>query len=433
MIDGGAQELLDALLRGRFVDPASGTRFASPVGTVRIADDLDGAYGDLVGRLRLGRRLAIVADPITWEVLGHRVAAAIPNAQTVILRQPRPDAETVEEVRRGAGRVDALVAVGSGTINDVCKVAAFRDQRRYALFATAPSMNGYLTSVATIMIRGVPCALAVRAPCAAFFDLAVLAQAPQRMIRAGIGQCLARSTAQVDWLLAHHLWGHPYSDTPFEILAEDEALVLEHADAAVAGDRATVAALVRVLVLAGLGAALAGSTHPLAMGESLISDYIDLMASPHPGSLHGEQVGVAAWTVARLQAAILARDEPPAVGATWIDEETMRQRFGPLAQECIKALKRKALDGTGAAQIGKKLAMDWPRLRARLRAAMLPLTRIERAMQAAGLPMTAEALGIPRELYRDAVRHGRELRDRYGILDLAADAGILHDFAEQER
>ena len=47
--------------------------------------------------------------------------------------------------------------------------------------------------------------------------------------------------------------------------------------------------------------------------------------------------------------------------------------------------------------------------------------------------MTAEALGIPRELYRDAVRHGRELRDRYGILDLAADAGILHDFAEQER
>lgn len=433
MIEGDSQELLDEILSGRFVDPATGARFACPVGTLRIGDDLDGAYGDLVGRLRLGRRLAIVADPITWEVLGRRVAAAIPDAQPVILRQPRADGETVEEVRRAAGRVDALLAVGSGTINDVCKVAAFRDQRRYALFATAPSMNGYLTNVATIMLRGVPSVMAVRGPCAAFFDLAVLARAPARLIRAGIGQCLARSTAQVDCLLAHHVCGHPYSDTPFDILAEDEGLVLEHAAAAATGDRATVAALVRLLVLAGLGTVLAGSTHPVAMGESLISHYIDLLASPHPGSLHGEQLAVASWTVARLQASILARNEPPALGPTWIDEETMRQRFGPLAEECIKALKRKAIDRTGAEQISTKLAMDWPRLRARLRAAMLPLARMERAMRAAGLPMTAADFGVPRELYRNAVRHGRELRDRYGMLDLAADAGILQEFADQER
>lgn len=433
MIESGSRELLEEILSGRFVDPATGARFACPLGTLRIADDLDGAYGDLVGRLRLGRRLAVVADPITWEILGRRVAAAIPGAQPVILKLPRADAETVEEVRRCAGRVDALLAVGAGTINDVCKVAAFRDQRRYALFATAPSMNGYLTSVATIMIRGVPHTLAVRGPCAAFFDLATLARAPARMIRAGIGQCLARSTAQVDWLLAHYVCGQPYSDTPFEILAEDEAIVLEHADAAVAGDRAIVEALVRLLVLAGLGTALVGSTHPVAMGASLISQYIDLMASPHPGSLHGEQVGVGAWTVARLQASILAREQPPVLAPTWIDEETMRQRFGPLAHECIKAIKRKAIDGTAAEQISSRLAMDWPRLRARLRAAMLPLARMERAMRAAGLPTTAEALGVARELYRDAVRHGRELRDRYGMLDLAADAGILQEFADRER
>jgi glycerol-1-phosphate dehydrogenase [NAD(P)+] len=36
------------------------------------------------------------------------------------------------------------------------------------------------------------------------------------------------------------------------------------------------------------------------------------------------------------------------------------------------------------------------------------------------------------EFYREAVCHAREIRKRYSALDLAADAGILEQFAAGE-
>ena len=126
--------------------------------------------------------------------------------------------QTVEVLRRASADADALVAVGSGTINDVCKYAAAKDGKRYAVFATAPSMNGYASKNAAITIDGHKSSLAAASPVGVFMDLAVLCAAPARMIRAGLGDSLCRSTAQADWLLSHHLLGTPYRHAPFALL-----------------------------------------------------------------------------------------------------------------------------------------------------------------------------------------------------------------------
>ena len=55
-----------------------------------------------------------------------------------------------------------------------------------------------------------------------------------------------------------------------------------------------------------------------------------------------------------------------------------------------------------------------------------------RLLRAAGGPLTAGDLGVPVDLYREAVVHCREMRNRYSFLDLAADAGLLDDFAASE-
>lgn len=421
---------LARMLAGRFVDPETGSLFACPVGRVVVAPSLDGREAELLAGL--GRRLAVVADENTWEALGRRVAAAVRPHRQVVLPRPYPDAETVDELRQQTSGVDALVAVGSGTVNDLCKAAAEKDRRRYAVFATAPSMNGYVTGTASITVKGLKLSLPARPPAAAFFDLGVLAAAPARLIRAGIGDCLARTTAQTDWLLAHLLFGSSYSETPFAVQAEDEPALLERCADAAGGDAGAVETLVRMLLLSGLGMALVGSSHPASMGEHLVSHYIDMLATPHPRSLHGEQVAVASWSLARLQAQIIGAAVPPVLAPTWIDEEAMRQRYGSVADECIRSLKRKALDQAACDRLNSRLASDWPRLRAKLRAAMLPIARLERAMRGAELPMTGAALGLDPAFYRDAVLHARELRDRFGILDVAADCGILEEFARGE-
>ena len=103
-----------------------------------------------------------------------------------------------------------LIAVGSGTINDLCKYASALDGKPYAVFATAPSMNGYTSVNAAITVEGHKKSLPAQAAAGVFFDLEVLAAAPVRLIRAGLGDSVCRCTAQADWLLAHLLLGRPY-------------------------------------------------------------------------------------------------------------------------------------------------------------------------------------------------------------------------------
>jgi glycerol-1-phosphate dehydrogenase [NAD(P)+] len=252
------------LLTGQWPDPETGELLGVPVRSIVIAESLDGIEGDLVARLDLGRRLAVVSDPLTHEVLGARVERALEAAGQIIpirLRDhPHADEATVDRIRAATTDTDALIAVGAGTINDLCKYAAFQDGKPYAVFGTAPSMNGYTSANAAVTVRRLKMSLAARPPAGVFLDLAVLAAAPPRMIRSGLGDSLCRSTAQADWLLSHLLRDTSYRAAPFAMLAGDEGALLLSAAALMAGDLEAMRRLARTLVLSGLGMCLAGGS-----------------------------------------------------------------------------------------------------------------------------------------------------------------------------
>jgi glycerol-1-phosphate dehydrogenase [NAD(P)+] len=170
------------------------------------------------------------------------------------------------------------------------------------------------------------------------------------------------------------------------------------------------------------------------MGEHQISHYIDCFAgSRHPGSLHGQQVGVAALTLARLQQRMLASDEPPRIGPTTIDEADMARRMGPeIARQCLSEFRRKAFDAEGARVFNDRMAALWPELRREVAPFIIPWREMRDRLRACGGPTTAAELGLPGDFYREAVRGAREMRDRFSFLDIAADAGILDDFAVEE-
>ncbi len=122
----------------------------------------------------------------------------------------------------------------------------------YVVFGTAPSMNGYTSLNAAITVRGHKKSLPAQAPAGAFLDLSILAAAPVRMIRSGLGDSLCRATAQADWLLSHLLFDLPYRTMPFVLLAEDEPELFPSAEELVNGDLDAMEKLVRTLLLSGL-------------------------------------------------------------------------------------------------------------------------------------------------------------------------------------
>jgi glycerol-1-phosphate dehydrogenase [NAD(P)+] len=337
---------------------------------------------------------------------------------------------TAALVGRAAGHVDALVAVGSGTITDLTKYAAARAGKPCVAFGTAPSMNGYTSPSAAITVDGLKKSLPAVAPAGVFLDLGVLAAAPARLVRAGLGDSLCRPTAQVDWLLAHLLRGEPYREAPFALLAEDEPGLLAESEALVRGDRAAVARLARTLVLSGFGMAICGGSYPASQGEHLISHYAEMLgATDWPPSFHGEQVGVATLAMAALQEEVL-RGPAPQLGATRTDEKALVRHFGPeLGPACWRELARKRLDSGAAETLTRRLAENWEKVRGRLLSVARTAGELRGALARAGAPVTPEALGWPRAFFRDAVLHAREIRNRWTFLDLAADAGRLEAFA----
>lgn len=429
------------VVAGRWTDPATGRAATVPFETIRLEEATEGREADLVAPLALGRRLAVVADDTTWEAMGRRVATALRTVATVddvVLPAAglHCDEDTIARLSDLTRHADGVVAVGSGVINDVCKHATFADGRRYAVFGTAASMNGYGASTASVTLRsGLKASVPSHAPRGIFLDLGVSAAAPAWLSAAGLGDSLCRPTAQVDWWASHRLFGTPYSDTPYRLQADDEGPMLAHAAALPRHELVAVGHLQRVLTLCSIGVCFTGMSNHGSMGEHQISHYLDMFAGErHPGTVHGQQVGVASLVMARLQHAILAREAPPVVAPTHLDAAGMRTRYGAvLGDLCLAEARKTALDAAGAEALNARLAALWPSLKAELAPMMLPVGVMRAALEAAHGPVTGEDLGVPLDLWRDAIRYACEIRGRWSFLNLARDAGLLDAFLEGER
>ena len=427
-------EPLGQLLRGDWPDPDGGPPIKVSVRAVVIERSLRGMEADVVAPLGLGRCLAVVSDATTHAILGERVEHALASLGTVIPivldGQPHADADTVEKLRQACAQADGLVAVGSGTINDLCKYAAARSGKPYAVFATAPSMNGYTSMNAAITVDGHKKTLSATSPSGVFIDLEVLAAAPARMIRAGLGDSLCRSTAQADWLLSRHVRATPYRHAPFALLAADEPALLDEPEALLRGDLAAMGALARTLVLSGFGMTICGGSYPASQGEHLISHYIDMFApSGRDNYFHGEQVAVATLTMARIQEAMLA-DDPPRLRPTSATSAVLERRFGPeIGRSCWGEFEAKRLTPETAPVLERRVAEGWAGIRAEIGRAFIPAARIAAILERVGGPTGPAHIGVSPDFYADAVRHARFLRDRYTFLDLADESGLLASLA----
>ncbi len=182
--------LIADVVAGNWRDPETGKAVTVPFETIMLAETLDGGEPDLLAPLKLGRRLAVVSDSNTHEAMGRRVAKHLKPLgsieEVVLPGNLQCDEPTIAMVRDKTRHADAIVAVGSGALSDACKYATFKDGRKYAVFATAASMNGYAASTASVTLRnGYKTSLPAHAPRGIFIDLKVSANAPTWLSAAG--------------------------------------------------------------------------------------------------------------------------------------------------------------------------------------------------------------------------------------------------------
>jgi glycerol-1-phosphate dehydrogenase [NAD(P)+] len=439
---------IDEMLGGELLDRSfaceCGRNHFVPTRQVAIEDGIIDRTAAVLSDLVEGDRVLIVADRRTWQVAGERLQSAL-RARYTVADCIVPD-DPSGEVHASVQLVDELAvafpdsfdvyaAVGSGTINDITKELAHRRGRPYVVVATAASMNGYTSSIVALLDEGVKTTGPATPPVVVLADPEVLLDAPLELTLAGLGDVVSKPFCGCDWWIASLVKGESYCPTPGRILDEAFAGALDMFPRLGAREPGAVMLLAKLLVISGISMTIAGTSSPASGGEHLLSHYWDMtnLRDGRPLQLHGAQVGVASLAMDALYATVLDADfagiqyRPTSVSDS--AKQEVDRVFGSLAEAVWPQWRAKLADRSERDLA--LLAEHEGAIKSEIRKVLDTGSEVRRAMQASGTPMWAADLGIPASELESALRHGRKIRSRYTILDVAAELGVLDDFAAE--
>jgi glycerol-1-phosphate dehydrogenase [NAD(P)+] len=332
-----------------------------------------------------GGKAFLCADNNTYDISGKNIEEALKQAGVTVKTYVfRPEHGNLVPNEQTLGRLliemdedtKVIVAVGSGTINDLSRELCWKTHIPYIIAGTAPSMDGYASVVSPIIIDHFKVSLEAGYADAIILDSEVLKTAPDIMIQAGFGDVLGKYNALTDWVLARELKGEYYCDTCVQLVKNALHKCVDNVDAIAARDSTALSYLAQGLVLSGLAIGLVGNSRPASGAEHHFSHYWEMDALkkdlPHP--LHGNCVGVGTVLTAYIYQ--MLGDKIPAA-------------CHPQKPEYIISL----LDRIGASSSPK-------------------------------------TLGIDRELFHRSVIHAYEVRPRFTVLTYAHELGLLEGFAD---
>lgn len=421
-------------LAARELDCPCGRRHTVPIEALATHGGSVQEVGPFLAQ-RGAQRVWLIADERTFAAAGPQVEASCREAgvavkKTILPGEPMPHAD-----RDALGRlafdlepVEApLVAVGSGTVSDLTRFLAYRTGTFFVTVPTAPSMDGYTSSVAAMLVDGVRITYPAAPPRAIFADPQIYSHAPRELIGAGYAEMLGKLTALADWRLAATLNGEYHCPLAEELVTDAVRPIL--------ADPGSPAVLMEGLLWVGLAMLLVGNSRPASGSEHHLAHYWEMRAlwegrEPYG---HGVRVGVASVLIQRIYRELFDRhqDRLPelaahAQGAAHGTEAQIRAWYGPVADGL---LKEQASWGTKAYGPRPLTAEE---LRAAAQAVQpyrLDPDAAQEFLARAGAPQRPQEIDVSPELVQTTLQAAKEVRNRFTILHLASELGLLEEMS----
>lgn len=381
-------------------------------------------------------RFALIADANTYRALGEQVERALRGQgyEVTVILLPG-DAVIADERSLMHTLIHAPVgdctflAVGSGTITDITRFISHRTGRAFISLPTAPSVDGFTSIGAPLVLNGVKQTFSAQAPRALFADLDTLRNAPQALIAAGFGDMLGKLTSLADWQLGALLWDEPFDDGVYTRVRTAVQRCIDHAEAIGQRSEEGIRLLMDALIESGLCMLEIGNSRPASGAEHHASHYweMQLLREGRPAALHGAKVSVATVHVARQYAQVRAlrraemldRLEAAVLPTRAAEIESIETGYGDLAQTVI-AEHAAFLDLTTDAfdALKHKIVQQWEAVQT-IAASVPAPEQIINFLAAAGAPTDGAALGLTDEEIQRGMRYGHYLRNRFTVMKLS--------------
>jgi glycerol-1-phosphate dehydrogenase [NAD(P)+] len=258
------------------------------------------------------KHAVIIADENTFQAAGKSLSdILIETGISISLSLINPDENNdvvaneqslVQALLEIPVETDVIIAVGAGTLHDIARFCSSKMKLPFISVPTAPSVDGFTSMGAPLIVRGVKTTFQMCAPIALFADLSVLKASPRKMVAAGFGDMLAKYTSLADWNFGHLTKGEPYCPLVAAITREALESCVANVDKIAAADEEGIQLLIEALIKSGLAMLIFGQSHPASGGEHHLSHYweMDFLKRKRPAVLHGAKVGVSTVLLAEV-------------------------------------------------------------------------------------------------------------------------------------
>ena len=393
-----------------------------------------------------GRDAVLIVDCNTWRVAGEKVFALMRGAgiPTTVFHIPDEHfhaewkyIEMVDKVLDDTGA--AAVSVGSGVINDLCKLCSYHHGQSYLSVPTAASVDGYSSFGASISYKGLKQTFECPAPVAIVADVEVIATAPAKMTAAGYADLAAKNPCGAEWMIADLFGTEPIIPEAWHMLQDVLDEMLASAEGVAKGDLKAISLLFEGLTLSGFAMQAARSSRPASCTDHLFSHYLDMTGHTYKGELqsHGFQVAIGTLTMCAFFDEFLKFDltklDVDKCVAAWpsLEEEHARARKifeGFVDPELgVRSIDVKYADKEGVREQLTKVRDQWPELRGKYRRQVYPFEKMQRLFRIVGAPADPSDIGLTRAQLLAIVPYTQLMRHRINLLDLAKRAGIYDE------
>lgn len=404
----------------------------------------DGAITALPGKIKKlgGTKAYIVADKNTLGAAGDRVFAALKTGK-IPYTLFSFGSERIEPDEKAVGAVvlnmdyscDILIGIGSGVINDICKIVSKQTGLPYIIVGTAPSMDGYASSTSSVIRGGLKVSVDSRCPDIIIGDLDVLAAAPMLMIQSGLGDMLAKYVSVCEWRIGHIVTGEYYCEEVAELIRFALRKIVENADGILTRDKKAVKAVMEGLIISGIAADYAGVSRPVSGVEHYFSHLWDMRALEFgtPWSLHGIQCGIGTYLAAKGYEKLLIQVPDEQRARDFFDKvdkdercEAIKKYLGRAGDTIIANLNAsERANPEKHLQRLKNIEENWTEIKNIIRTEMPSSERIKEILTQIGAPVSSGEIGIPESENALTFALTMDIRDKYILSTLMFDMGLL--------
>ena len=338
------------------------------------------------------------------------------------------------------GSCDLIIGVGSGVINDIGKILSSVSGRAYIIVCTAPSMDGYASATSSMSRDGLKVSLNSRCADVIIGDTDIMKQAPEHMLKAGLGDMLAKYISILEWRISSRITGEYYCERVAQLIRTALKKCVDNAEGLLKREDAAVEAVFEGLVIGGVAMAYAGTSRPASGVEHYISHVLDMrgMEFGTPTEFHGIQCAVGTLIAVKLYEKLKTVTPDREKALRYVNRfdvdawhKDLREFLGKAAESMIalEAREKKYDKDLHKARLEVILA-NWQEIQGIIDEELPSSRDLELLMDTIGMPKSLSRIGTEESLLPTIFWATKDIRDKYVLSRLLWDLGLLEELTK---